>query len=173
MKGTITKCLAQLVRSRGGEAAWRSIVSDANGGAELLEFISADVDDAVVVRLLTSTCKILRLDEEALFDAFGEYWCCTYAPDVYPSMMSRFKNARAMIVGMDAVHVAVTSTMANARPPRFAYSWKDAKTLLVRYTSSRNMVNLYVGLVRGVGIHYQESLRVTKLSETDVEIVFP
>ncbi|PZR17573.1 MAG: hypothetical protein DI536_04470 [Archangium gephyra] len=66
----------------------------------------------------------------------------------------------------------LTRAVPNARPPRFQLSWRDADTLDVEYLSERKLIDVYVGLARGVGKYFKEALTVTKLSETHVQIVF-
>ena len=124
------------------------------------------------VRLLSSTCKILGINFQQAADAFGEYWCCTYAPRLYGVIVKRFKNAREMILGLDEVHVMMTATIPNSRPPRFDYKWESDNTLNVTYNSQRNMIDIYIGLVKGVGAFFKEKLVVTKLSSQHVKIVF-
>ena len=77
-----------------------------------------------------------------------------------------------MILGMDKIHVQMTATIRNARPPRFDYQWKDERTLIVTYKSFRGMIDIYRGLVLGVGKLFNEPLRARKLDNTQVEIVF-
>jgi hypothetical protein len=174
MKGTISRCLALMVRAKAGDGMWKEIVKDSNAGPSgaLLEIATADVDDAVVGRLMASTCKHMKLTSEQACDAFGEYWCCDYAPKLYSTIWRRFKTSRDMILGMDQVHIEVTDTMEKARPPRFDYTWKDDKTLVVKYKSRRHMIDVYVGLLRGVGKAFKEKLSVKKLTPDTVEIVF-
>jgi hypothetical protein len=174
MKGTITRCLAMMVKSKRGSEAWRAIVAGANPGDDLpmLELVSSDVDDGLVERLLAETCREMRMTQQEAYDAFGEYWCCEYAPQVYRSVMNRFKSAEEMILALDHVHVAVTASMERAHPPRFDYRRKDAKTLVVDYKSSRKMLGLYVGLVRGVGKYFRQPLKVVVVGSNQVEITF-
>jgi len=75
---------------------------------------------------------------------------------------------------MDSVHVATTKSIPGANPPRFEYEWKDEKTLIIlKYKSRRSLVDLMVGLIKGVGKFYKEDLKVTKLGSDKVEIAFP
>jgi hypothetical protein len=106
-------------------------------------------------------------------NAFGEYWCCAYAPRVYPRTLQRFTNARDLLIGLDQIHVDVTRSMPNAAPPRFTYVWKSSNVLEVTYTSHRGMIDIYIGLARGVGTMFKEALVVRKLSSTLVENTFP
>jgi len=73
---------------------------------------------------------------------------------------------------MDEVHRSVTDSMSQARPSRFEYNWKDDRTLVIVYKSHRNLMDVMVGLIKGVGKYYGVELKVKKLSENRVEVVF-
>jgi len=173
MKGSIICCLAELVQQRFGEEQWRAIREDVGAGNPPgMRLATADLDDAIALKLLDSTCAILKLSLQQVADAFGEHWCCHYAPRVYMSYVRRFKNAREMTLGMDSVHVDVTQNIPNARPPRFAYHWQDEHTLLVTYRSERQLIDLYVGLARGVGTYFKEKIAVQRISDSQCRIRF-
>jgi len=175
MKGTITKCLGDWVTASYGKERWKEILTQANAGEKSMSITMAvaDVDDTLALALFAATGKVLGLDDNAVADGFGEYWCCTYAPAIYGSIIKRFANAREMILGMDHVHVQLTKTIAKAHPPRFDYRWESERVLFVTYKSQRNLVHLYVGLARGVGKYFNEALTVTKISSQQVRIQFP
>jgi hypothetical protein len=73
---------------------------------------------------------------------------------------------------LDEVHVMMTATIPNAHPPRFEYQWEGESTLNVTYHSQRNLIDIYIGLVKGVGKFFKEQLIVTKLSQHHVRIKF-
>jgi hypothetical protein len=174
VKGTITACLKELVVAKFSEEKWQAILSDCGLAKKnaLLQMMGADIPDNEVSALLASTCKVLGLSIQQAADAFGEYWCCVYAPRIYKAFYTRFKSAREMIVGMDEIHVATTNQVPNAHPPRFAFKWENDRTLVVDYKSKRNLIDIYIGLTKGVGIYFKETLTVTKLSSSQIRIVF-
>lgn len=172
MKGTIVKCLQELVVSRFGKENWIEICELAGFERHDEIPILLNVEDAVALELFTNTCSVLNLSFEDAADAFGDYWCNDYAPRIYASIYRRFKNAREFILGMDQVHLVLTRTVQNANPPRFDYEAVGDDTLLVTYKSQRNLVDVFVGLARGLGRYFGEDLRVTKLGQAKVEIVF-
>jgi Haem-NO-binding len=174
MKATITNCLAELVETKFGKDKWDAILKDSGLQSQASQFRipPSDVPDEQVYKLLASTCKVLKITSEQAADAFGSYWCCTYAPRIYSSIVKRFKNAKEMILGLDGVHVTMTETIPNAKPPRFQYKWEGDHTLLIEYKSSRNIIDIYIGLLKGVGEFYKERLVVTKLSPKQVKVVF-
>ncbi len=66
----------------------------------------------------------------------------------------------------------LTNSIPNAQPPRFDYEWLDEDTLKVTYKSKRNLIGLYAGLARGVGLYFNDPLTVTPLSDSQVSIRF-
>jgi len=62
-----------------------------------------------------------------------------------------------LIKGLDNIHEITTRTVPNAAPPRFEFQDVDANTLMVTYKSRRNMIDFYVGLVKGVGKLLQDT----------------
>jgi len=73
---------------------------------------------------------------------------------------------------MDRVHEMATRDIAGAHPPRFDYQWEDDKTLVMTYKSSRGLIDIMAGLIKGVGDHYHEELRVEKLDGSKVKVIF-
>ena len=175
MKGTITRCAKELVESRFGQEKWKEILDHADVDDETryrLAYPTTDIDDSKASDILRATGTVLGLSPEQVADAFGEHWCCEYAPKIYATIFNRFKSSKEMILGMDQIHVQMTATIKNARPPRFDYDWKDERTLIVTYKSFRGLIDLYRGLVLGVGKHFNEPVQARKVDDTRVEIVF-
>lgn len=175
MKGTITNCLASLIEERFGAERWKAILGDAGidaRTASVLRLPTSDVDDRVLTALLDSTCRNLGISLDEAADAFGKYWCCSYAPRLYHRIVDRLGSAREMILAMDGIHVQVTSMLANARPPRFDCHWVDEDTLDVTYKSKRKLLPIYIGLARGVGRYFGERLSVRRLGPDRVRIEF-
>ena len=96
MKGTITACLMELIEKKFGKDKWAAILENAKLTAHAEDFRMAplDIPDEEFDTLVSSTCKVLGISAQQAADAFGEYWCCTYAPRVYPLVYKHFKSAR-------------------------------------------------------------------------------
>lgn len=172
MKGTIAKCLQEMVVDNFGQDKWEKVLTNAgmNAGTKFLTI--ADVDDAAVINVFQSAQKTLGITWSQACDAFGDYWVNVYSVKLYNHYLTKYDNAKDFIMGMDKLHVSVTNSMANARPPRFDFEWTDDKTLIMHYKSERNLIDLLVGLAKGVGKYFKENLKVTKLDEKRMQIVF-
>ncbi len=172
MKGVIAACLAELVIEKFGKDKWEAIL-EKSGLKKSTSFLPfQDIDDAAVMTVVESTCKILKITLNQAADAFGDYWVNDYAPKVYKTYYRKAKNAREFLLKMDDVHDQVTKSIKNAQPPRFEYEEKDERTLVLHYKSQRNMIIFLMGLVKGVGRYFDEKLIVRKLSDKKLEVLF-
>jgi len=172
MKGSIVKCVQSLVESKFSSATWKKILVGAGLPEESRFMDIQNVPDETVMALLKSAMKETGLGWPQLTDAFGEHWVVSFTQDVYAPYYNRAKTAKDFLLSMDQVHVAMTKSVPDAHPPRFEYEWKNEKTLVIHYNSTRGLVDLLPGLVKGVGKHYKENLQVQKLDEKRVQVVF-
>jgi hypothetical protein len=106
-------------------------------------------------------------------DAFGEFWVMDYSQKLYKNYYTSSKNAKEFLLNMDELHKTITKNMANAHPPMFEYEWLDNNTLIMKYKSSRGLIDIMVGLIKGVAKYYNEDLKITKLGSDKVKIIFP
>jgi hypothetical protein len=171
MKGVIPSCLGQLVVNKFGKDKWEAALKLAGLKPGSTFLATQDVPDEAVLKVVDSVCKVLNISLEQAADAFGEYWVCTFAPGIYKSYYQRAASAKEFLLKMDEVHRITTDSIPNARPPRFEYTWADNKTLIMKYKSKRNLSVFMIGLVKGVGKYYKESLLVTKQGD-DIKIAF-
>lgn len=173
MKGVIVTCFKQMVEKRFGAEKWTAVVAEA--GVQGVDYPSpiVNIDDAAVLALVRSACKVLGVTAEQAADAFGEHWCCTFAPENYPSIIGRFKSTKEMLLGMDRVHRETTASIKDAHPPKFEYRWKGDKTLVMTYRSKRGLIDFAAGLARGVGRYFGEKITVRKVSSNEIEVDFP
>ena len=172
VKGTIVKCAEELVASGFGRDKWDAALKEAGLSPGILILATTDVDDAVFIKLLSALCRILNLSAHELGDAFGDYWVNTYSQKIYGEFYRESPDAKSLLLRMDEIHAIMTSTMKNARPPRFRYEWKSDKALIMHYDSRRGLVDLLAGLIKGVGRFYREKLVVKVLDPSRVEITF-
>ncbi|MEW6088023.1 MAG: heme NO-binding domain-containing protein [bacterium] len=171
MKGTIVNCLQELVINKFGKEKWEKSLEEAGVDPNSVFLMTSDIDDAVVVGVIKSVCKNLGITLEQAADAFGDYWINVYAQKFYRSFFAP-KTAKDFLLNMDFVHVAMTNTLKDSRPPRFTCEMEDKKTLVMHYKSKRGLIDFVVGLVNGVGKYYKENLSVSKIGADKVRIVF-
>jgi len=172
MKGVIPDCLGKLVRSRFGKDKWEDSLEAAGLPRDSSFLATEDIPDADVLKLVESVCKVSDITLQQAADAFGDFWVNDYALRIYKAYYRRAKSAKELLLNMDDVHKSVTQNIPNAHPPRFAYNWENDKTLVMTYKSSRGLIDFLVGLIKGVGNYYKEDLKVVKLGNDKVQIIF-
>ncbi len=173
MKGCIVQCLGELVTTRFGENEWQESLEKAGMSRTSFFMPLSNIDDANVMKLMQAVCNVTHITPAQAADAFGDYWVNVYAPKIYTVYYKGSKSSKELILKMDGVHDIVTKNILNARPPRFEYNWIDERTLTIDYKSHRGMIDIFVGLIKGVGKYYNENLFVTKLRHDRVQVIFP
>ncbi len=173
MKGVIVKCLEELAKEKFGLHKWEKVLAKAGINKNTVFLATSDIDDNCVIKLIKSLCEELNLSLPDIADLFGDYWVNIFAPKIYGIYYKDQKSAKEFLINMDSVHEETTRSMPNAHPPRFEYDWKDKNTMILSYKSKRGLIDLMIGLVKGVGKYYDEDLQINKISEDKLEIVFP
>lgn len=171
MKGTIVKCMEELVTKRFGAPKWKETLKQAGLPENRLFTTTEDVAEPEILALMKGIGAAAGLSMEQVMEAFGEYWSSVYAPALYEVYFAKAKSTKEMLVNLDQIHVAMTRTMKSAHPPRFRYEWKGDNHLVMHYDSSRGLVALMPGLIRGLGKYYKDHPKVS-LAGNAVQVQF-
>lgn len=173
MKGLVADCLAELVTGSFGAEKWQEILRRSGLSPDRRFQSHEDVEDALVLRMFTHTCEVGGLSFAQACDVYGAYWVGTYVPKHYPDFYAGVTSARQFLLKLDQVHAAMAARLKGATPPRHDYRWKSENTLAMTYRSERGLIDLFIGGVKGIAIHYGESVTVRKIDDQSVEIDFP
>ena len=173
MKGVIVQCLGNLVTEKFGKDKWEDALEKSGVDRNYNCLAFDDVDDEVIIKVIKSTCEVLDITMSQAADAFGDYWVNNFTQKIYGVYYKNKNNAKEFLLNMDNVHNITTKNIKNARPPRFEYKEVDDKTLIMTYKSHRGLIDILIGLIKGVGKHFNEDLQVRKINDTQVEIKFP
>jgi hypothetical protein len=80
---------------------------------------------------------------------------------LYPDYYAGHADALGFLLSVeDRIHETVRQTVAGATPPRLDVAPIDRDTVMITYTSERQLCALLDGLVTGVGRYFGESLRI-------------
>ena len=174
MKGTIHYCLEETIKKFHGDEGWEA-VAEANGYEADFSFatkIRDDIDEKHSIDLFVKGAETLQIPLTTLFDQFGEYWCCEYAPQVYGAFYRGLKGTKEGVTRLDRVHDTVTRHIPNAAPPRFIYNWIHENELELTYKSDRNLLDLFISLVKGLDKNFNEETEIIKLNDYQVILKF-
>ncbi len=173
MKGSVVIALKEMIVEKFGIDKWKKTLEKAGIDKEPLIGPLSNVDDQTVIKVIGASCETLNITMAQASDSFGEYWVTVYSQKLYKAYYIGVKTAKEFLLKMNTVHENTTKTVQDAHPPKFEYEWKNPKVLIMKYKSDRNLIDIMVGLIKGVGKLYKEDLKVNKLSDDKVEIIFP
>jgi heme-NO-binding protein len=172
MKGTIVRCMEELVTNKFGVEKWQESLAQAGIPEWRIFTAFCDVDETEFMKIMTGIAGAAALSMEQVMEAFGEYWSTVYGPKVYRAYFSDAQTARELLLNLDHIHEVMTKSIKFAQPPRFRYEWKGDKLLIMHYESFRGLVALMPGLIRGVGKYFKENLTVEVVGSA-VYVQFP
>lgn len=174
MKGTILVCLRDMLRQdhQLTNEQWREMLAEAGLDSNQMILASGDIDDAKALAMFGVAEKRYFPNHDALATSFGRYWTIHYAPKIYSSVYNQATNTREFLLKMDDVHVMVTKTIANSKPPRFTYENEGDDTLLINYSSERGLIHLFAGLCKGLAEYFNEPVKIDVRSPSQVAVQF-
>ncbi|MDH5381754.1 MAG: heme NO-binding domain-containing protein [Cyclobacteriaceae bacterium] len=174
MKGTILYCLEETIIEKYGSEKWDEcvIACGYKTGHSFVRMIRDDIDETESLNVFLKSAETLKMELNELFDIFGEYWCCTYAPSLYGAFYVGIMSSKKGITKLDWVHDRVTKNIPNARPPRFDFNWITENKLELKYKSERALIDLFISLIKGLNKQFNDSCIIRKVSETDLIIEF-
>lgn len=157
-----------------GEDAWPKVTQSAGLGEDFSygTKIRDDIDEIQSIELFVLSANILGIPLSELFDQFGEHWCCDYSPRVYGVFYRGMDSTKSAVTKLDRVHETVTNHIENSNPPRFIYDWKSDDVLELTYQSDRNLIDLFISLVKGLDKKFNNYTEVEKKSEHLVVLTF-
>jgi len=161
MKGTIVKCVQELVIEKFGAEKWAECLR-ASGVQDTRTFTTnEDIPDKDFPAIFKAVALTTRMNATHLMDEFGEHWSTVYAPREYSFYFNQAKSTREMLLKLDQIHIMSTRTVPSAHPPHFRYEWQGENHLVMHYESARGMAAFMPGLIRGLGKHFKDNPLVT------------
>jgi hypothetical protein len=162
MKGIVFTELLEMVEQQHSLALVDQIITDAappHGGA----YTSVGTYPAgEMVALVCALSARTGAAPGALLEAFGEHLAVTFAR-MFPQLFAASGNALDFIAGVETyVHVEVRKLYPEAELPRFDIERPRPGALAMHYRSPRAMPELAVGIIRGIGKHYAETLEIRR-----------
>lgn len=164
MKGTIHYCLEESIVTYFGQEAWGKLMISLGKESSFSYglHIRDDIDEVQSIELFVLAANSLGIGLGEIFDMFGEHWCVEYSTKLYGVFYRGMKSTKDAITQLDHVHAKVTEHIAGAYPPRFEYKWINDDTLQVKYMSDRNLIDLFISLIKGLDMKFDDYTNIEK-----------
>jgi len=180
MKGVINKGIQEFVEARFGHDVWDRITERAHC-TEPFFVTSEDYPDAMTLALVSAASEVSQLPADVVLEEFGKYWVPNSGRETYPTFFQLAgPTPREFLKSLNRVHAQVTRNLPGAKPPRFEFEELPGGALRMHYHSERGLCPVLRGLILGVGIHFNQELRVDETvcvrrgdPHCTMEITFP
>ncbi|MBF0359880.1 MAG: heme NO-binding domain-containing protein [Oligoflexia bacterium] len=171
MKGIIVLCLKDMVEKYLSTQAWNEISQEIIPDTQVITSTS-NIEDSKVLDIIKEMCSRMNITAQQAADAFGDYWVNVYSQKMYAGMYKMHKDAKTFLTSLDKIHAICTNNIADAHPPQFICKESDNNSMFMTYISERGLVDIFIGLVRGVGKYYKEKIDISKEGPDKIKITF-
>jgi hypothetical protein len=163
MKGIIFNQLEGMVTETFGLEAWDSLIAGSKLSVPDGVFIGPrNYPDEDLFALVATASAATGKSAEELVRAFGRYLFPKLAA-LYPVFLKPGMTAKSFLMSVDRViHVEVRKLHEDAGLPMITYEDKAPDQLVMVYKSPRNLCDLALGLIEGVGAHFKETITIAQ-----------
>ncbi|XP_051782585.1 guanylate cyclase soluble subunit beta-2 [Erpetoichthys calabaricus] len=148
--GFINTCLKSLVVEKFGEETWEKLRMQ----AEVQDtFMTYEVyEDAITLRLVQESCKMLNVSAEAVLKLFGEFFFSFCKMSGYDRMLRTLgRSLMEFIENLDALHSYLALSYQEMNAPSFRVErTADGEMLLHYYSDRRGLYHIVPGIIEAV-----------------------
>ncbi|WP_226007972.1 heme NO-binding domain-containing protein [Natrinema salinisoli] len=162
MHGIILKGLKDFTIEQYDEATWNRIRDEADVERRLYVPVT-EYPDEHVFELVTTASEISGVDPPILLRAFGRF-LVPQLVQTYGVHVEKDWDGLELIENVEEyIHMALRAKdMADFTPPAVDARRLDENRVVVRYNSDRQLCEVAIGILVGIGEFYDESYTVTE-----------
>jgi hypothetical protein len=161
MYGMVNKSIEEMVVSAHGEETWERIKEKA--GVDVEVFISSEgYSDELTYSLVFAASDVLGVPAGEILEAFGVHWIVNTAQKGYGDMMAAGGSTlREFLLNLPQFHSRVSMIFPHLRPPEFACSDIQERSVRLHYRSTREgLAPFVVGLLKGLSQLYKTPIQI-------------
>lgn len=174
MHGTIHYCFEETIIQKYGKEKWQECLKSCNlpPNYSFIAQLKEDIDEKQTIDFIFKSAEILEISLQQLFDDFAIHWCTEYAPKLYLGFYIGCNTTKDMILKLDKIHKMFGKIRETTLPPRFEYKELAPNKYEVTYISQRKLFDLYISLVKGLDMYFNNQTHIEKLSENKAIMTF-
>lgn len=163
MKGTLVSIWLTTLTRLFGEDQKNEILTAAGWNPQRIITPLEEIDDTQIKGIIDKFAKKQGLKTEELYRILGKNNVQSFR-DWFPSYFET-NSAMGFLMMMDTVHTQLTKMIAGAKPPRLIPEPIDEKNFVMVYKSKRGLHHYLMGLIEGVGQHFNEKIEAKIIEE--------
>jgi len=163
MKGIIFNLLEEAVVAEFGADTWEDLLDDT--GLDGAYTSLGSYNDAEIAALITAASHRLNLSQSDVLQWFGQR-AMPLLKLRYGPLFNGHPDARNFILSVNKIiHPEVRKLYAGAECPFFHFKEEPDGALILRYRSSRNLIDLAHGFILGAADLWDETVNVLRYPE--------
>ena len=160
MKGVVFNLLEEAVTHEFGAETWEALLDDAKLDGAYTSLGS--YDDVEIAALVAAAGKRLDLTPEQVLQWFGER-AMPLLKERYGPLFNGHAGARNFILSVNKIiHPEVRKLYAGAECPFFHFKEEADGALMLRYQSTRKMIDLAHGFIVGAAKLWNETVTINR-----------
>jgi hypothetical protein len=164
MHGIIFFELEKFVKKNYNLVTWQELLN--KSGVENKVFDpTKPYSDEEALKLITTASAMTAIPVDTLLEKFGYF----IVPDLFKffghMMKKEWKTLGLLEYTESVMHKAVRINNPGATPPTLVIK-RNRNEVTIHYNSKRQMVSLGVGIIKGIGDHFQENLQISVKKDT-------
>ncbi len=166
MYGLVNRALEDLIVQQYGEERWLEVRDKAK--VDIDAFISNEpYEDSITYNLVVAAHETLGVCVSDLMLQFGHSWVMKTARENYGAMLyATGSTLKEFLVNLPQLHTRVQLIYPKLRPPEFECTDIEDESLKLHYRTHRaGLSDFVVGLLKGLGEHFDTPVAVTLLEE--------
>jgi len=163
MKGTVVNIWLNTITKLYGESTKNSILTKEGWNPHKLITPLEEIEDAKIMSLISAFARHEGVSTEEFWKKIGQNNISSFY-QWFPSYFDK-SSAMGFLLLMDKIHTQLTKIIPGAKPPRLIPEMIDEKNMVITYKSKRGLQSYLMGLIEGVGKHFNERIDAKMLDQ--------
>jgi len=163
MKGTVVNIWLNTITKLYGESTKNSILTKEGWNPHKLITPLEEIEDAKIMSLMSAFARHEGVSTEEFWKKIGQNNISSFY-QWFPSYFDK-SSAMGFLLLMDKIHTQLTKIIPGAKPPRLIPDMIDEKNMVITYKSKRGLQSYLMGLIEGVGKHFNERIDAKMLDQ--------
>lgn len=156
MKGTVVNIWLNTITTLYGEKTKDAILTKEGWDPRRMITPLEEIDDKKILSLISAFAQNQGIKTEEMWKKLGQNNIASFYK-WFPSFFDK-STAMGFLMLMDKIHTQLTKMIPGAKPPRLIPEPLDDKNFVMTYKSKRGLDAYLMGLIEGVGAHFNEKI---------------
>ncbi len=163
MKGIVFNVFEKFIVENHGQDFFEDVLDECELQTDGAFVGPGTYPDSDLLEIVSKTIAKAGIPLDAALKAFGQYLFHELVK-TYPVFVDSVSSLKDFLKSVDGViHVEVNKLYPEAITPKFEYNEPSDDVLEIKYSSDRNLPDLFEGLTNGAAEHYKSEIEMNRV----------